>query len=195
VVSYKDYTANGTRVVVCEYDGCNGSGTFVLEPIFSAVGYSIKQDGYGIISSYIINTEALSEYEKVNKRLTFGIIMANANFGDATEFMTKNEDGVYVLNSKYGIQLEVNNRDFAKINSTIDNFTQNDAELQLVMALYVVDDNGIHYIQREGSYVGTVTKGETTLDIVTISKIAEINEVTLPFIVPSNQPTGNEENN
>ena len=194
-ISYADYTANGTRVVVCEYDGCNGSGTFVLEPIFSAVGYSIKQDGYGIISSYMINVEALKDFEEVNGKLVFGIIMANANFDNATEFMTKNSEGEYILNSKYGIQLEVNNRDFAKINSTIDRFTQSDAELQLVMALYVVDDDGIQYIQREGSYVGTVTKGETTLDIVTISKIAEINEVTLPFIVPSNQPTGNEENN
>jgi hypothetical protein len=63
------------------------------------------------------------------------------------------------------------------------------------MSLYVVDKEGISYIQKAGNYETTVTKGETTLDVVTIVKIAELQKVTLPFIAPANVPTGNEENN
>ena len=65
------------------------------------------------------------------------------------------------------------------------------------MGLYVIDDGKVSYIQHKGqdAYAGTVKKGETTLDVVTIVKIAELQKVTLPFTVPANVPTGNEENN
>jgi hypothetical protein len=188
-----NYAAIGVKTVTCS---CENAGTFDAAPIFEAVGYSIKENNsLGIISTYKINVEALDEFERVNGHLTFGVIMANANFGEATEFMSKNTEGKYVLNSNYGIQLEVTNREFAKINATIEQFTEKEANLNLVMSLYVVDKEGISYIQKAGNYETTVTKGKTTLYVVTIVKIAELQKVTLPFMPPANVPTGNEENN
>ena len=58
---------------------------------------------------------------------------------------------------------------------------------------YVADADGISYIQHEGTYAGTVTKGDATLDVVNITKIAEIVNVVLPFVVPA-QASGIKEN-
>ena len=191
-ITYTDYSSEGTKASTCK--DCHKSERTTIPAIFTAVGYSVKEnDSLGIISGYTINVTALREYETANGKLTFGIIMANSNFGEATEFMSKNTEGKYVLNNTYGIQLEVRNRDFAKINATVDQFTKDEASLNLIMALYVVDENGVSYVQKDGDYAGTVKKGETTLDVVTIVKIAELSEVELPFVVPT-QPAEIKEN-
>ena len=191
-ITYTDYSSEGTKASTCK--DCHKIERTTIPAIFTAVGYSVKEkDSLGIISGYTINVNALIEYENVNGKLTFGIIMANANFGEATEFMSKNTEGKYVINNIYGIQLEVTDRYFAKINATIEQFTEKEASLNLVMALYVVDENGVSYVQKDGDYAGTVKKGETTLDVVTIVKIAELSEVELPFVVPT-QPAEIKEN-
>jgi hypothetical protein len=99
--------------------------------------------------------------------------------------MSKDENGNYVLNTTRGIKAEMLDRGYSRIDMRVDNFSQNEATLNLVMSLYVVDENGIYYIQNDGTYAGTVTKGDVTLDIVTIVKIADIVGVQLPFVVPS----------
>ena len=132
-----------------------------------------------------MNVEELEELEKVNGALQFGIIIANADFGEVSEFMSKNAEGKYVLNSSHGVRVEILEKDYSLISLAIDNFTSSQANLDLVIALYVVDEDGISYVQHSGTYAGTVTKGEKTLDIVTISKIAELVGVTLPFTVPT----------
>jgi hypothetical protein len=105
--------------------------------------------------------------------------------------MTKGDDGKYKLNATKGIQVEMSDV-YSRIDATLDQFTQDAVDLNLVIALYVAEENGVSFVQHEGTYAGEVTKGESTLDIVTISKIAELTNVTLPFVVPT--PSGNEEN-
>lgn len=101
------------------------------------------------------------------------------------------ENGKYTLNSTKGVQVEIPVTEYSRIEVGVHQFTQDAASLNLVMALYVVDKDGISFIQREGSYAGEVTKGKVTLDTVTILKIAELCDVTLPFTVPT--PTGKED--
>ena len=187
------YTQAGVKRA-CALAVCNGSKPTEAEPIFTTFGYSVKeQNGYGILSTYKINKDALVEYERANGSLQIGIVMANADFDGQSTFMTKNSEGKYVLNSTRGVQVEMLGRSYSRIDIRIDNFTQNEANLNLVMAIYVADENGIVYIQHDGAYAGTVAKDDATLDIVTISKIAEITGVTLPFVVPT-QPSSIKEN-
>ncbi len=185
-ISYPNgYDKNGQKQN-CSLEICGGSKKIEINPLFEAMGYSIRENGgYGIVSTFLINKDLLKEYETVNGALTIGIIVANASFDGQSEFMSKNPEGKYVLNSLKGIQVEMSEHDFSMIDAEINRFTQNEATLNLVMSLYVIDADGISYIQHEGTYAGTVTKGDATLDIVTIAKIAEINNITLPFVVPT----------
>lgn len=185
IVYPNGYNANGEKRT-CSNPVCGGSKPSAIKPLFVPKGYSIKEiDGYGITATYVINDDELEEFEKLNGKLTFGVLMANANFDGQSEFMSKDENGNYVLNTTRGIKAEMLDRGYSRIDMRVDNFSQNEATLNLVMSLYVVDENGIYYIQNDGTYAGTVTKGDVTLDIVTIVKIADIVGVQLPFVVPS----------
>jgi hypothetical protein len=185
------YTKSGLAQT-CHLAACNGNIKTTLKPIFETVGYSVKEKGgYGIVSTFYVNPTALKAYEDMNGKLTIGIIVANAKTIGQDAFMTKGDDGRYKLNATKGIQVEMSDV-YSRIDATLDQFTQDAVDLNLVIALYVTDENGVSFVQHEGTYAGEVTKGESTLDIVTISKIAELTNVTLPFVVPT--PSGNEEN-
>lgn len=185
------YTKSGLAQT-CHLAACNGNIKTTLKPIFETVGYSVKEKGgYGIVSTFYVNPSALKAYEDMNGKLTIGIIVANAKTIGQDAFMTKGDDGKYKLNATKGIQVEMSDV-YSRIDATLDQFTQDAVDLNLVIALYVIDENGVSFVQHEGTYAGEVTKGESTLDIVTISKIAELTNVTLPFVVPT--PSGNEEN-
>ncbi len=185
------YTKSGLAQT-CHLAACNGNIKTTLKPIFETVGYSVKEKGgYGIVSTFYVNPTALKAYEDMNGKLTIGIIVANAKTIGQDAFMTKGDDGKYKLNATKGIQVEMSDV-YSRIDATLDQFTQDAVDLNLVIALYVTDENGVSFVQHEGTYAGEVTKGESTLDIVTISKIAELTNVTLPFVVPT--PSENEEN-
>ena len=132
-------------------------------------------------------------YLEVNgKTFEFGIFIGNSEtFGETFIKADGTADNSYAFSQK------VNADGFTKVKCTVADFTEEEAALTLVMGLYVIDDGKVSYIQHKGEseYAGTVEKGETTLDVVTIVKIAELQKVTLPFTVPANVPTGNEENN
>ena len=186
------YDAKG-RKDTCAVANCNGNLKIELKPLFEALGYSVRENmGYGIVSTYQVNIAELEEFEALNGKLSIGVILANASFDGQSEFMTKNSEGKYVLNSSKGIQVEIPSTDYSRIEAGVHNFTQDAVDLNLVIALYVADENGVSFVQHEGTYAGEVTKGEVTLDTVTITKIAELTDVTLPFVVPT--PSGNEEN-
>jgi hypothetical protein len=195
-VVYGKYTENGIKTVVCNEKGCLGNGTFDVAPIFVTKGYSIKADGYGITTDYEVNSEALNAYmtylEANGKAFEFGIFIGNSTtFGET--FIKA--DGT--VDNSYAFTQKVKADGFSKIKCTVADFTEEEAALTLVMGLYVIDDGKVSYIQHKGQseYAGTVKKGETVLDVVTIVKIAELEKVELPFTVPASVPTGNEENN
>jgi hypothetical protein len=130
--------------------------------------------------------------EANGKAFEFGIFIGNSEtFGETFIKADGTADNSYAFTQK------VKADGFSKIKCTVADFTADEATLTLVMGLYVIDDGKVSYIQHKGEseYSGTVKKGETTLDVVTIVKIAELQKVTLPFMPPANVPTGNKENN
>ena len=195
-ILYGKYTEKGVKTVACGVDGCFGAGEFSVKPIFETLGYSIPQNGCAITTDYKLNVEAFNEYmaycKATEKTFEFGIFIGNSEtFGETFIKADGTADNSYAFSQK------VNADGFTKVKCTVADFTADEATLTLVMGLYVIDDGKVSYIQHKGEseYSGTVKKGETTLDVVTIVKIAELQKVTLPFMPPANVPTGNEENN
>lgn len=81
VVKYDDFAAHGTKTTKCQNEGCplNANALVVdVSPMFTFKGYS--SNGSEICVGYIINTDAISEYNKYNQgsTLRYGIV-ASAN--------------------------------------------------------------------------------------------------------------------
>jgi hypothetical protein len=56
------------------------------------------------------------------------------------------------------------------------------------MGIYVIDDGKVSYVQHEGNYEKEITKGGITLDVVTITKIAELTGIDLALPTPKAIP-------
>ena len=183
VLSYtypNGYTNEGVIKIQCK--GCSLTDDTTAEAIFEALGYSIKTDGTGLTGDFKINSEALAVYNQylVNngkQAIKFGIVMSNGSIEGGLVF-----DSEYKLTSIFGIQLEATTKDFSKLSYTITDFDPTSASLanlDLVISVYVIDENGISFIQREteldGSSTATVNGGAPiALKSINLGKIAEL---------------------
>jgi hypothetical protein len=183
IVSYaypNGYTNEGVIKIQCK--GCSLTDDTTAEAIFEALGYSIKTDGTGLTGDFKINTEALADYNDylVNngkQALKFGILMSNGSIEGGLVF-----DSNYKLISGLGIQIEAPAKDFSKLSYTIADFDPTSASLanlDLVISVYVIDEEGIKFIQREteldGASSATVNGGAPiALKSINLGKIAEL---------------------
>ena len=187
--------ADGATVPSCKYpNGYDKEGTLTtkcarctitqdttLAPLFEAKGYSIKNDGTALIGDFRINQDALEAYNAYlvgigKDELVFGIVMSNGALANGLTF-----DSEYKLTSAYGIQLVATSNNYAKLNYTITGFDPADSmvSLDLTIAIYVIDENGMSFIQRETALDGTTTatvNGGTpvALKSINLGKIAEL---------------------
>jgi hypothetical protein len=177
------YSKVGDKTFECSVCAQEILASGEAEAIFTASGYSIKEStGTGLIGSFVINRIALNLYnEYTETHLGYGVVMSNANISSGGLTFDSNN----VLTSANGIQLKVADEDvnYAKINYTIDDFSINDektAELELVIALYVIDENGISFIQGNSSSsetTATIQGGAAALKTITFKKVAELTGV------------------
>ncbi|MBQ8163863.1 MAG: leucine-rich repeat domain-containing protein, partial [Clostridia bacterium] len=80
-IVYSDFSANGVKNCDCTNEGCTkyDEKDAVAAPIFTANGYSVREDGKALLGGYTIDTEALKAYNLYNNtKLTYGIVMSNA---------------------------------------------------------------------------------------------------------------------
>ena len=139
------YTAQGTSTSQCTHEGCTVSDVKTLKPIFTPLGYSVKDDGTALMGGFDISTESLNAYNEYAEKndlpkISYGIIMSNANG-------IKIENGV--LTSDFGIQLKANGNDYSRINYTVADFKAESSlvNLDLVIMLYVEENGEITLIQ------------------------------------------------
>lgn len=177
------YSNVGDKTFACSVCGQDVLGSGEAEAIFTASGYSIKEStGTGLLGSFVINRVALNLYnEYAEAPLVYGVVMSNANIENGGLTFNSNN----VLTSANGIQLKVADEDvnYAKINYTIDDFSIHDEKtstLELVITLYVVDENGISFIQGNSSSsetTATIQGGTVALKAITFKKVAELTGV------------------
>ena len=170
---------------------CGARTSKAVAAVFEPLGYSISErSGYGIFYGYKINQESLAEYkaylEANGKSATFGVFIANATKFNADNFVSS--DGT--LGTASGIKIEMP-LDYSVVNCYINGFTKDEVDLNLVMAIYTIEDGVVTYAQKEGTYAGEVTKGGVTLNVVTFRKIAElVGRTDIDIILP---PESNED--
>ncbi|MBO5212279.1 MAG: hypothetical protein J6B60_01935 [Clostridia bacterium] len=171
-MSYNDgYGAAGTKVCDCPNENCTKEdGTFTLDPIFVAEGYSIREDGKSLLGGYRINSDALKAYnEYTGTKLTYGIVMSNAA-------------NVVITNGKYtggkGLMVSESNESYTTVKYVVSGFsaTKELTDLGLVISLYVVDGNGMSFIQNDTAYDSAnanVDGANTAINAITFGYIAQ----------------------
>ncbi len=166
-IKYTAYDKEGVITVLCGY-GCEGTDEIAAEPIFTAEGYSISGNGASLLGGYKINSEALKAYNEINgKKLTYGIVMSNAA-------------NVVISNGEYiggkGVMATEDSESYTTVKYVISGFiaTEQLADLNLVITLYVVDENGMSFVQNDTAY-GVV---EASVE----GKAVNVNAITFGYI-------------
>ncbi len=192
---YESFLASGKYNYGCSNDGCEAIDIVDKDTkaIFSASadkGYSTNGDGIAF-GGYVVNIDALGEYNRVNSenKLNFGIIIANPNYIGET-FMS---DGA--VNAEKGfLQVDMSDAEYSNIQIMVNGFTGNAANLSLVITLYAYTDvNDVEYIQSEDTLSASakVTKADATLYTVTLTSVTEKTGApiaTLPeYVVPGKE--------
>ncbi len=140
------FDKSGSKVEECTNESCtavDGEPT-VLAPIFVANGYSTNADKTAINGGYSVNPISLEAYETVNGKITYGILIANAeSFGGKTLF-----DENKIVNSNKALQVEIGG-EYVNFDCSIHFVSESSYGLKLIICAYVIDGDNISVIQYE----------------------------------------------
>ena len=165
-------TANGVYTYDCTNPGCtivdivvgDKDGRDVVAPIFTAKGYSTNPDKNAINGGYDVRLDSLALYERLIGTLNYGIVIANAkSFGTNTFFDADNK-----VQSDKALQVEMD-KQYASFDCSINFGAKTNMELDLVICAYVIDANGVVFIQTESG--SDVSIGGATFKSVTLAQV------------------------
>ncbi len=148
------YTSVGVKLVKCSNDGCLHQEKIETKALFVNQGYSTQQYANGGIQiSFVVNNDAVDEYNTINKsNIKYGIFaVAQAN-AEGKEIINTNGEGASGVASV----------DFSK--HTYDIFairvtgfeTDEHRNAQLALGAYVIENGKVTYLQE-----GTPAEGNT----------------------------------
>ncbi len=155
-----------------------------VEPMFVAMGYSTNENTDALNGGYSVKIHLLSLYKKLNEKITYGIIIANANTFETTEFFVNN-----IINNKKAIQVEFDSL-YNNFNCSIHFGANSSRTLEFIICAYVIDENeNATFIQAENDYAVETEIGSQSFTKVTLDLVVE-NVVSRPSkpdaILPSN---------
>ena len=168
-------TANGIYTYDCTNPGCtiadilvgDKDGRDVVAPVFTAKGYSTNADKNAINGGYSVDLDSLALYERLIGELNYGIVIANANsFGANSFFNAENK-----VNTDKALQVEMD-KQYASFDCSINFGTKTNIELDLVICAYVIDANGVTFIQAESG--SDVTIGAKGFKSVTLAQVVAL---------------------
>lgn len=149
-------------------EGCLRCGDYVektLMPIFNCLGYSMPEDGgKGIVLSYTVDFDALSEYEGLSgATIEFGFAVAISEYLGNKAIIDENGT-VATLDRGSVVKAELDRKN-DYVDLKISGFTSEQSNYNFVMGMYVItsteEGNTVAYIQSEkapeGSLYSTVT--------------------------------------
>ncbi len=168
VVYENGFLMAGVHNTICTNDGCTaGNSKEDLRPMFVADGYSYNVAGEtaGVSVKYTINTYEFGLYQEHVSKLSFGIIVANAEKIDADTFL-KGDGTLNVLENK-GIQVSLKSDNYSSLTCTVKGFTNSEKHLalKLLMTAYVYEVDAEGNKTSEVTYIQKVyTKNENETD-------------------------------
>ena len=149
-ITYDSYTSNGVKTIVC-LDCQTEAKKSVTAPLFICLGYSAYESGNGITISFIMNNDAIAEYEQITKRtIEYGVFAVSANNIGSNDVFNENGDKASGV-----ISASLSNYNFIKFDLKIVGFKDDQKALKLAMGAYVLDNGKYSYLQE-----GTPNKGE-----------------------------------
>ena len=140
VVYANGFLADGLKTVVCANDGCNHKAETKLAAIFTFKGYSTDKDESSICVGYNIDKDALSEYNAVNKALSFGAVASVKT----ENILSVSENKVVSAANTVVAEIE---GDFNAFDFVLSGFGEAQKDLALVICAYVYDGESISYMQ------------------------------------------------
>ncbi len=129
-VTYESYLIKGTYIAPCIRCNENSCDDYSSAPeLYTFLGYSTPEDGsYGIVASYMVNNEAIKEYEALTeKTVKHGIVAA----------INSNLENIVPFNENSGILKVEISRKYAAYDFIIKGMNENQLGLELVIATYV----------------------------------------------------------
>ena len=164
-------TANGTLTVVCKNENCAPATVTVVEPVFTAKGYSTNPDKNAINGGYSVNLKSLALYEELIGEITYGIVIANANtFGTNSFFNSE-----YEVNSEKSLKVEMD-KQYSNFDCEINFGANTGAKLDLIITAYVITDDGVVFVQKDTG--NDVKIGDTTFKSITLAQVVAIQPTT-----------------
>ena len=140
-VTYADLSKDGTRVVKCSL--CNTDKEAKADKVFDYKGYS-KNDKGGFCMGYIVNQNALKDYEAKNGKVNYGFV-ASANNNAPL-----NADGTAKENV---VKADLTGTSYTAVDFilTSDNWeAEAPANAKISMNLYVMVNNAVKYVTANG---------------------------------------------
>ncbi|MGM9666256.1 MAG: hypothetical protein ACI3XX_06945, partial [Eubacteriales bacterium] len=185
VLAYANgFDKDGTSSCNCTRE-CGVLVSTKIDPIFTALGYSIKGTNDAIYGGFTVNTEALKNYNAYivaqgENALRYGIVIVNV--GDASDISFTSG----VIDSANAIQVEIKDTTFTRFGFTLTGFTTDELKaLNLVISAYVIDGDGnmsfvqsgtstdtAYYVASVDAIVGEDTKGK--LGVMTFTRISSL---------------------
>ena len=140
-VTYADLSKNGTKVVKCSL--CQADKELSADKVFDYKGYS-KNDKGGFCMGYIVNQNALKDYESKNGKVNYGFV-ASANNNAPL-----NADGTAKENV---VKADLTSSDYTSVDFilTAEDWTKESvATAKISLNMYVIVNNTFKYITANG---------------------------------------------
>ena len=165
-ISYADYAAEGIKIHSCSRDNCESTRESAVEAIIAKFsGYSVPTNPQkvGITFRYEINRTALEEYNSINEDLKFGVVgvveaFANGNKPLTNDCQINSEIAANVIfadisesNTKVVDFVILGSAELWESKQVINGVETNLKDLAIIMAGYIYDGAGVHYIQSKGT--------------------------------------------
>ena len=141
-VIYKDLSMDGTKTVTCGICGVDNN-TIKADKVFNYLGYSKDGKG-GFCMGYLINQEALKDYESKNGSVVYGFI-ASANNDTPLDASGNKEENV--------VQTVLTDSGYTAIDFilTAENWEDEAvASAKITLNMYVIVNNAVQYITQNG---------------------------------------------
>ena len=154
-IVYASYEANGEKLVSCQNEGCAYCVSTETDPLFIRRGYSAPEyDISGLSIAYVINGDAIAEYESVN-----GVTLEYGVFAVLQKRLGENDIFDENKNAASGvIAAELSSYGFVTMNLKIVGFEgeQKDAKLAMGAVVCEATENTVKYayLQEKSSLEG-----------------------------------------
>ena len=140
-VTYADLSKDGIRVVKCPL--CNAEKETKADKVYDYKGYSKNEKG-GFCMGYLVNQEALKDYEAKNGKVAYGFV-ASANNNAPLNADGTTKDNV--------VKADLSGSGYTSVDFilTADNWeAENVASAKITLNMYIIVNNAVKYITANG---------------------------------------------